>query len=285
MDAFAQANGFGGRSNQFSYANDASREAAQQTAADVAVARAAANQASQFKSGTGGPGSEPGEGPADADASGQSGSGEKNSSNSKTTAANSPNSSTASSRMASSASGVTHDANAPIGGTQATGSAGNQDSASNQAAPDKTRPDGQPMNQVNAQVNPMTGQSDPNRKRVSRKGKDWALPRDVAATTGTAMVRIIRVECYDDRLVMLPERGKGQLSVYGFGDAGVDGAAIELATDVRDRVTSWGAAMRNARWSPVMEVDVKPGGERRFEQLQRSMQDSGVEVVAKGATR
>ncbi len=154
--------------------------------------------------------------------------------------------------------GATSDPNAPIGGTQATGTSGNQDAASDQVAMDQSLPDGQSMNQVSAQVSKTIQPSQPVRQRVSRKGNDWALPREVAGSTGTAMVRMIRIECHEDRLVMLPERGQGQISVYGFGSQGFDQATLDLATDARDRISGWGAAMRNARWSPVMEVDVKP---------------------------
>ena len=95
------------------------------------------------------------------------------------------------------------------------------------------------------------------------------------------MVRTIRVECHEDRLVLLPEGGRGATHVYGFSDGNLDRASLELATAIRDRVSRWGAGMPGGRWVPRMEVDVAPGGELRYQQLQRLMSGSGVEVLTK----
>jgi hypothetical protein len=46
-------------------------------------------------------------------------------------------------------------------------------------------------------------------------------------------------------------------------------------------VQQWGAALPGGRWQPVLEVEVLPGGEVRFEQLQRMLQGSGVKVIRK----
>jgi hypothetical protein len=190
----------------------------------------------------------------------------------------------------SNAPSASTDPNAPIGGTQAAGSSDStnpagtapppmENSSSSSMAGSPSQPP--PAGKVNVDVN---GQKPP-RSLVKRKGSKWALPPEVANSAGTSMIRMIRVECYDDRLVLLPEGGKGATTVYGFSDGNVDRASLELATDVRDRVHRWGAAMPGGRWQPLMEVNVAPGGEMRYQQLRRLMDGSGVDVQAKGVPR
>jgi hypothetical protein len=190
----------------------------------------------------------------------------------------------------SNAPSASADPNAPIGGTQAAGSSDStnpagiapppmENSSSSSMAGSPSQPP--PAGKVNVDVN---GQKPP-RSLVKRKGSKWALPPEVANSAGTSMIRMIRVECYDDRLVLLPEGGKGATTVYGFSDGNVDRASLELATDVRDRVHRWGAAMPGGRWQPLMEVNVAPGGEMRYQQLRRLMDGSGVDVQAKGVPR
>ena len=94
------------------------------------------------------------------------------------------------------------------------------------------------------------------------------------------MVRTIRIECHDDRLVLLPEGGHGATNVYGFSDGDIDRASLEMATAIRDRVERWGAAMPGGRWHPLLDAKVMPGGELRYQQLRRLMDGSGVEIQA-----
>jgi hypothetical protein len=179
------------------------------------------------------------------------------------------------------------DPNAPLGGSQSSGTASNNNPAGTAPPPtdpNAPRPDaqnGSPTPSVNMKVN---DQPVP-KSRVKRGSKDWALPPEVAAMVGTLMVRTIRVECYDDRLVLLPEGGKGATNVYGFSDGDMDRASLDLATAIRDRVERWGAGMPGGRWQPLLEVDVRPGGEMRYLQLQRLMSGSGVNVEAKGSKK
>ena len=171
------------------------------------------------------------------------------------------------------------DPNAPIGGSQSSGSSDSSNPAGTAPQPldpsiTDTPPNASPTLGATMQVPPP-------KPLVSRKGSNWALPRETATMVGTAMIRIIRVECHEDRLVLLPEGGRGATHVYGFSDGNLDRASLELATAIRDRVSRWGAGMPGGRWVPRMEVDVAPGGELRFQQLQRLMSGSGVEVVTK----
>ena len=69
--------------------------------------------------------------------------------------------------------------------------------------------------------------------------------------------------------------------MFGVFDRNAQRASLELATAIRDRVEQWGASLPGGRWQPVLEVDVQPGGEVRFQQLQMILRDSGVKVVRK----
>jgi len=188
------------------------------------------------------------------------------------------------------------DPNAPIGGTQSMGNP----SANNPAGTAPQSPDAaahaakaaaanDPANASSSQPPPQpnikidANSKTPPKSLVQRGDRDWALPRDVAASVGTKMVRAIRVECHSDRLVLLPEGGRGAVNVYGFSDGDLNRASLELATEVRDRVERWGAGMPGGRWHPLLSVTVVPGGEVRFQQLQRLLNGSGIELQSKGS--
>ncbi len=186
---------------------------------------------------------------------------------------------------------ATTDPNAPIGGSQSMGTTQELDPAAT-APPPLDNPMAQnldpsrspPPSSVTPSVN-----IDANRKKtrtlVKRAGANWALPPEVAASRGTAMVRTIRIECHPDQLILLPEGGRGATNVYGFSDGEIDNASLELATAIRDRVSRWGAGMPGGRWHPLLEVKVVPGGEVRYQQLRRLMDGSGVEIQTKGNSK
>ena len=109
----------------------------------------------------------------------------------------------------------------------------------------------------------------------------WALPRDVARSHGNEILRTIRVQSRSDRFILLPSNRRSSPEMFGVFDRNARRASLELATAIRDRVDQWGAALPGGRWQPVLEVDVQPGGEVRFQQLQTILRDSGVKVVPK----
>lgn len=186
----------------------------------------------------------------------------------------------------SSAPSASVDPNAPLGGTQATGTTSNNNPAGTAPPPmdrNQTAADQQAASAPPTSIT-INGQKPPTRK-LKRAGDNWALPPNVASMAGTEMVRIIRVQCFEDRLVLLPEGGRGATNVYGFSDGDIDRASLEMASTIRDRIDRWGAGIPGGRWSPRLEVDVVPGGEPRFEQLQQSLRGSGIGVEQKGTQR
>ena len=113
---------------------------------------------------------------------------------------------------------------------------------------------------------------------VRREGTDWALPKSVAVSHGTAIVRTIKVKCYPDRFELPAPRTGGRLEMFGFSDGDISRATMELATAIRDRIVRWGAALPGGRWQPRLDVEIMPRGDQRFHQLRMLMTGSGVDV-------
>ena len=112
---------------------------------------------------------------------------------------------------------------------------------------------------------------------AASRGRNWAWSRGPA--TQTPVVRSIHLHCFADRWVLIgadgsPERG----TTISFDDKSPEERAIALASAVKKRVESWGLALTGGYWRPVLVVDVAPQAKWRFDQLQRLMDGSGVEI-------
>lgn len=188
----------------------------------------------------------------------------------------SANSSANSSPGGSSTSRSTSKTAGGTGGSQSNG----------QAAPSTQGQPGQTGNSENRPTDspqsPSLNMTASNTPPVKRVGKDWALPPDISSSRGTEMLRMIRVECYSDRFVLIGEGGRGVPTVIPFADGDINAASLTLATAVRDRAAGWGAAMQGARWQPVLEVAIAPGADFRYQQLARLLDGSGLVIQAKG---
>ncbi|TWT83157.1 hypothetical protein CA13_46200 [Planctomycetes bacterium CA13] len=110
------------------------------------------------------------------------------------------------------------------------------------------------------------------------RGKNWAVPEQVARARGNTIVRTIRVLCYEDQFVLLAPATGGATEMFGFSDENVSRATNELGDAVRKRIQQWGPSLPGGRWQPVLDVEVMPQGEGRYEQLKQMMQRSGVDV-------
>ncbi len=169
------------------------------------------------------------------------------------------------------------------GGTQSSGGGNSSQSASGAAgAQASARGSADDLQQGTPSVN-VSNATPPTsaRKMIQRKGNNWAIPDNMAGINGTAVVRTIRVVCYNDRLVLLPPASGGATEMFGFSDGEIDRATLELASAVRDRIETWGPSLPGGRWQPRLEVEVKPDGSQRFQQLQSLMNGSGVEVTGR----
>lgn len=108
-----------------------------------------------------------------------------------------------------------------------------------------------------------------------RKGRDWAYS---GSKNGTPVVRSIRVVCYSDRWVVMPEQVGRDRPITVMLDVSAQKSADELARVMARRIEGWGFALSGGHWKPVLEVEVGPDGERRYQQLLRMMEGSGMDV-------
>ncbi len=107
------------------------------------------------------------------------------------------------------------------------------------------------------------------------RGQDWGL-----MGTGVGAVhasRPILIHCYPDRLVVVSESPEQRSRVIQFGERTQD-SIDDLISAVWDNVKVWGKAGRGLYWRPTLVLEVRPGGEQRFDDIQALLADSGLDV-------
>jgi hypothetical protein len=109
-----------------------------------------------------------------------------------------------------------------------------------------------------------------------QKGVNWALPNVASGSTG--ITRPIAVECYADRLVILPDRGDNAQPQTFTVQGAMRGSMQQFVSGVWSHMEHWGMAVAGGYWKPVLKVRVAPGAEVRFEELAALLADSGIEV-------
>lgn len=113
---------------------------------------------------------------------------------------------------------------------------------------------------------------------ADKRGEDWGL-RD-AARGSIAVTRPIRVECYPDQLVLVPEPGTGSPKAIPM-TANTERSIDKMISAVWEHMDSWGMAGRGMYWRPILNVAVAPGAETRFEELDSLLRGSGLTVQRK----
>jgi hypothetical protein len=116
-----------------------------------------------------------------------------------------------------------------------------------------------------------------------RRDKNWANPD--AGSTNVPIQRPIRIVCDAEHLTLLPEgRGKQGMQVIQLKPQTAE-SVDDLVATVWDRIDSWGTAGRNMYWRPTLIMEIEPGGQRRYTELQALLADSGFDVHGKPRTR
>lgn len=110
---------------------------------------------------------------------------------------------------------------------------------------------------------------------ANRHGANWGLGRSEGSTI--AVTRPVRIECYPDRVVLVPEKGLSGVRIFYFHPS-PEQAVEDLVQAVREYVETWGIAGRGMYWRPVLRVYLAPGAEIPFQMLQTLLQDSGLIV-------
>jgi hypothetical protein len=110
---------------------------------------------------------------------------------------------------------------------------------------------------------------------ADRRGKNWSLPEE--ARHAVPITRPVRVECRADRLVLPNDDNPAQPHEIPL-DKYTEDSVEDLVSSVWQRVETWGSAGRGMYWRPQLAVDVAPGAEGRYKDLQTLLSDSGIEV-------
>jgi hypothetical protein len=110
---------------------------------------------------------------------------------------------------------------------------------------------------------------------AKRRGRDWGLQD--AQDHMSPVTRPVLVQCYPDKLVIVPEDRTQQALVTS-----LDGAAEkdidEFVVNVWKHTKLWGIAGKGLFWKPTLVMDVAPGGDQRFSEIQALLADSGLDV-------
>ncbi|MGQ9605747.1 MAG: hypothetical protein ACUVTW_06060 [Thermogutta sp.] len=107
------------------------------------------------------------------------------------------------------------------------------------------------------------------------RGVGWAVPgHDRGAIPVT---RPIRIECYADRIVLVPEKGLDRPQVFTL-EEGLESAVDRLIASLNEYMKSWGIAGNGMYWRPVLNVRTAPGAATVYRGLQILLQDSGLQI-------
>ncbi|HEY2892932.1 MAG TPA: hypothetical protein VGJ16_01920 [Pirellulales bacterium] len=107
------------------------------------------------------------------------------------------------------------------------------------------------------------------------RGRDWGLPE--SAPAAVSATRPIAVECYNDRIVILPEAQNEPRREVRLG-ANTQESMDELVSTVSQHMKSWGVAGLGIYWRPTLWVDVKPGAADRYADMKALLAESGLDV-------
>jgi hypothetical protein len=111
------------------------------------------------------------------------------------------------------------------------------------------------------------------------RGADWALPK--ASRKATGITRPVRVACWPDRLLILPERGDLRNARTIVVKENLGDQIEEFVSEIWHHTNDWGLALIGGYWKPVINVEVAPGGEAMYVELARLLEGSGLEVRRK----
>lgn len=152
-------------------------------------------------------------------------------------------------------------------------------SGANQQASTSGQPGGEPADPSQSpsgppQIPSVKASQKPAESLAKKRGRDWGLPD--ATHSSVAITRPVYMECRPDMLVILPEDGLGgkQVPLYENTQDSVE----DLVSAVWNHMKIWGIAGKGLYWKPTLVMDVQPGGEQRFAELETLLHESGLDV-------
>jgi hypothetical protein len=85
------------------------------------------------------------------------------------------------------------------------------------------------------------------------------------------------IECYNDRLVILPESKNELPQVTPLGPKAQD-SMDEFVSHVWQHMKGWGMAGKGLHWRPTLLMQVEPGAADRYAEVKSLLADSGLDV-------
>ena len=122
---------------------------------------------------------------------------------------------------------------------------------------------------------PGTSEASEVQSLADERGHEWALRN--AGRGSMPVARSIRVDCYPDRLVVVPEAGYGEPKAVPLPRRTAE-SVDELVSAVWEVIDRWDIAGRGMYWRPVLSFRVAPEAEQRFRELQVLLDGSGLDV-------
>jgi hypothetical protein len=151
--------------------------------------------------------------------------------------------------------------------------AGDRSSTANQYGSDS-------MSNGNPAASSMSAHVSKAKSMATARGKDWGLSG--SGVGAVAASRPILVQCYPNRLVLVPE-SRNQLAKQIPLSENTQDSMDDFVSSVWDYMKVWGKAGRGLYWRPTLVVDVAPGGEARFADIQALLANSGLDVSRRNA--
>ncbi len=115
---------------------------------------------------------------------------------------------------------------------------------------------------------------------ADERGRNWGLPGETRDSV--PVTRPIRVDCYEDRLVLVREDGSAGTEIR-LGPQ-MENAIDEFVAAVWDEMDAWGIAGKGMYWRPILNVRVAPNADQRYQELETLLRDSGLEVRRAGTS-
>jgi hypothetical protein len=110
---------------------------------------------------------------------------------------------------------------------------------------------------------------------ANSRGQDWGLPD--GGSGSAAATRPIMIECYNDRLVIMPESKNELPQVTPLGAKAQD-TMDDFVSHVWQHMKGWGTAGKGLHWRPTLLVQVEPGAADRFAEVRALLDNSGLDV-------
>lgn len=114
---------------------------------------------------------------------------------------------------------------------------------------------------------------------ANARGENWGLPNRRQSATG--FTRYIQVQCFADRLLIMPEREDYQQPTVVPLASETSSSIDQFVSGIWKRVESWGIAAEAGYWKPILRVQVAPDADGRFAELSRLLERSGLVLERK----